>query len=396
MPLVVYNPVSMPRREPVEATVKMGRRPTAVTVVDDGDRRDRARAGRQRDGRTAPDRLSRRTCPRSGSACSTCSAAAAAAATPTSLQRDADVAREQPATREDGPERRHLRRSTTRTRSTSCCAAPIMLELRDNPSPSWPAWEVLYETVQSPAREYASNPAIEVHRAAGPCAWRSKSRARPRARRSSSTCGWPKAAIASTSRTSSTGGRRTRSSRRRSRSPRPIPKAMYDLGARHDRRARTTSRTSTKCPRRSGRRSTTRAGRSASAMINDSKYGWDKPNDNTLRLTLLHTPRPNTGYTYQSSNDLGAAPLRLCDRGPRRRLATGPDAGARDRAQSAARRVPDDAHAGAAGPRVLDGHDSCRTAARTTDRTGRHRRDEEGGGLATRSSLRCRSATGGR
>jgi alpha-mannosidase len=40
-------------------------------------------------------------------------------------------------------------------------------------------------------------------------------------------------------------------------------------------------------------------------IINDSKYGWDKPDEGTLRLTLLHTPRPTTRYTYQSSNDLG-------------------------------------------------------------------------------------------
>ena len=40
-------------------------------------------------------------------------------------------------------------------------------------------------------------------------------------------------------------------------------------------------------------------------IINDSKHGWDKPTDNTLRLTLIHTPRPANNYTYQSSNDLG-------------------------------------------------------------------------------------------
>ena len=40
--------------------------------------------------------------------------------------------------------------------------APIMLELRDNPSPSWPAWEVLYDVVQSPAREYVVEPDDQV------------------------------------------------------------------------------------------------------------------------------------------------------------------------------------------------------------------------------------------
>lgn len=27
------------------------------------------------------------------------------------------------------------------------------------------------------------------------------------------------------------------------------------------------------------------------SIMNDSKYGWDKPDNNTLRLTLLHTPK---------------------------------------------------------------------------------------------------------
>lgn len=41
------------------------------------------------------------------------------------------------------------------------------------------------------------------------------------------------------------------------------------------------------------------------AILNDSKYGWDKPDDNTLRLTLLHTPRTQSRYVYQSRQDWG-------------------------------------------------------------------------------------------
>ena len=32
------------------------------------------------------------------------------------------------------------------------------------------------------------------------------------------------------------------------------------------------------------------------SVLNDSKYGWDKPNDHTIRLTLLHTPETKGGY----------------------------------------------------------------------------------------------------
>ena len=40
-------------------------------------------------------------------------------------------------------------------------------------------------------------------------------------------------------------------------------------------------------------------------VLNDSKYGWDKPNDNTLRLSLLFSPKANKSYTYQETQDLG-------------------------------------------------------------------------------------------
>lgn len=41
------------------------------------------------------------------------------------------------------------------------------------------------------------------------------------------------------------------------------------------------------------------------SILNDCKYGWDKPNDNTLRLTLLHTPKTKGGYRYQDRQDFG-------------------------------------------------------------------------------------------
>ncbi|KAA6327524.1 Mannosylglycerate hydrolase [termite gut metagenome] len=41
------------------------------------------------------------------------------------------------------------------------------------------------------------------------------------------------------------------------------------------------------------------------SIMNNAKYGWDKPNDNTLRLTLLHTPKTNNGYVYQNRQDFG-------------------------------------------------------------------------------------------
>lgn len=41
------------------------------------------------------------------------------------------------------------------------------------------------------------------------------------------------------------------------------------------------------------------------SVLNDSKYGWDKPDNHTLRLTLLHTPKTRRNYAYQDHQDFG-------------------------------------------------------------------------------------------
>ena len=50
---------------------------------------------------------------------------------------------------------------------------------------------------------------------------------------------------------------------------------------------------------------TDRSGDYGVTVMNDCKYGWDKPDDSTLRLTLLHTPMTTTSYAYQDHQDMG-------------------------------------------------------------------------------------------
>ncbi|MBQ3630591.1 MAG: discoidin domain-containing protein [Prevotella sp.] len=40
-------------------------------------------------------------------------------------------------------------------------------------------------------------------------------------------------------------------------------------------------------------------------LLNDSRYGWDKPDDQTLRLSLLYSPKPAKSYAYQDRQDFG-------------------------------------------------------------------------------------------
>lgn len=41
------------------------------------------------------------------------------------------------------------------------------------------------------------------------------------------------------------------------------------------------------------------------SILNNCKYGWDKVDNNTLRLTLIHTPRTSGDREYQKYQDLG-------------------------------------------------------------------------------------------
>ena len=47
------------------------------------------------------------------------------------------------------------------------------------------------------------------------------------------------------------------------------------------------------------------------AIANDCKYGWDHPTADTLRLTLLHTPRIGRRFRYQARQDFGQHEVRV-------------------------------------------------------------------------------------
>lgn len=47
------------------------------------------------------------------------------------------------------------------------------------------------------------------------------------------------------------------------------------------------------------------SGKYGVSVLSQCKYGSDKPNDNTMRLTLLYTPGTNGGYQHQGTQDWG-------------------------------------------------------------------------------------------
>lgn len=82
------------------------------------------------------------------------------------------------------------------------------------------------------------------------------------------------------------------------------PKATYDLGIGTVQRGNNTE-TAYEVHAQQWADLTDASGAYGVSVLNDSKYGWDKPADNTLRLTLLHTPGTGTNYYYQNQQDFG-------------------------------------------------------------------------------------------
>ena len=82
------------------------------------------------------------------------------------------------------------------------------------------------------------------------------------------------------------------------------PTATYDLGVGTVQRGNNTE-TAYEVYAQQWADLTAKDGSYGVSVMNDSKYGWDKPNDNTIRLTLLHTPKTRGGYAYQDKQDFG-------------------------------------------------------------------------------------------
>ena len=82
------------------------------------------------------------------------------------------------------------------------------------------------------------------------------------------------------------------------------PEAAYDLGIGHIRRGNNNDH-AFEVVGQQWADVTAPDGSYGIAILNDCKYGWDKPSDDVLRLTLLHTPDPGRAFPYQEHQDHG-------------------------------------------------------------------------------------------
>ena len=181
--------------------------------------------------------------------------------------------------------------------------APVRLAMFDNYSPSWPAWEILWQSVSVPPREHVDGAVVRVVER-GPA--RVAVEIRRIARGSTFV---ERVRLAE-------GGDRVEFEHDIDwRTPGTLLKASfpfkaanstatYDLGLGTVDRPNSTASTY-EVPGQQWADITDASGRFGAAILNDAKYGWDKPSDHELRLTLIHTPMPKNSFVYQSSNDIG-------------------------------------------------------------------------------------------
>jgi len=184
-------------------------------------------------------------------------------------------------------------------------AAPARLELFNDNSTTWPSWEILYSDLSSP-REYVGGPAEITIVEQGPV--RVAIQVTRKAAGSTFTQTIRLSASEDDRRVDVDNNVDWQSKATLLKAAFPLnvsnPKATYDLGLGVIQRGNNTSQLY-EVPAQQWADITDTSGDYGVSIINDCKYGWDKPNNNTLRLTLIHTPRGSYGSNKQDVQDLG-------------------------------------------------------------------------------------------
>jgi alpha-mannosidase len=300
IPLVVYSPLSTERRDPVEATVSFpGPAPAAVRVVDRVTGQDALAQVLGKNGNEARI-LFLADMPSVGYKVFEVMAAASPVGssrlnvTPASLENaryrvkidgNGDVA-----SVFDKEAQKELLRSAVR------------LEMMDDPSPDKPAWRILWDTVNSAPREYVAGPVVRILER-GPV----RVALEITRKAAGSTIIQHVSLLEGGDRVDVENLIDWKSPNTLLKASFPFAasnaKATYDLGLGTIERGNNTP-DHYEVPAQKWADLTDAGGTFGAAVLNDSKYGWDKPEDHVLRLTLLHTPLPRAS-AYQRSQDMG-------------------------------------------------------------------------------------------
>jgi alpha-mannosidase len=303
VPLVVYNPVASPRKEPVEATVQFPvRAPAAVRVVDRASGQEVRSQVLSANGRSLRVLFLAEVPSVGFKVFEVIPAAARPAPAPSSLSVTASsLENERYTVKIDA--NGDVSSIVDRQAGTELLKSPIRLQLLKDDSARWPAWEILWDSVNAAPQATFASPSVRVVE---------KGPVRVALEISRTAAG---STIVERVSLSAGGERVDFANDVAWKSPGLLLKAAFPLAATnplatYDLGLGTIERGNNEpnryeVPGQQWADLTDSSQRYGTAILNDSKYGWDKPDDNTLRLTLVRTPLPAKNYVYQSSNDIG-------------------------------------------------------------------------------------------
>jgi len=305
-PLVVFNPLSISRQDVVEATVRFAAQtPDAVRVAAPDGTTVPAQVVRVREG--SLDIVFVATVPSVGFSVYDVQPADGGDLPETDLQVDKESLenwRYRVALDDNGD----IASIYDKEAGREMLSAPLRLAMFDDLSGVWPAWELLWEDVAAPPREYVSGPAEVSIVEEGPA----RVALEVRRERAGSTF------VQRIRLGAGTAGERvememdidwwTQSTFLKLEAPLAVSNelATYDLGLGVIQRGNNHQRLY-EVPAQQFADLTASDGSYGVSLLNDCKYGWDKPADDRLRLTLLHTPFPMVVSIYygQDTQDLG-------------------------------------------------------------------------------------------
>ncbi len=185
-------------------------------------------------------------------------------------------------------------------------SAPVRLALLADRSPRWPAWEVHWRDLSSPPREWVGEPAEVRVAERGPA--RVALEIVRRAGRSTFVQRLSLAAGDAGDRLEWGCEIRWRSRGRLLKAVFPLaaanPRAAFDLGLGVIERGNARPG-KYEVPAQQWADLSDAGGEFGVSVLTDSRYGWDKPDDSTLRLSLLRSPWTWRKFLHQASQDHG-------------------------------------------------------------------------------------------
>jgi len=193
-------------------------------------------------------------------------------------------------------------------------AAPVGLEILDNFSDRFPSWEIRWEDTSRPARTRVAGPVrtVAVERGAARVALILERTAEGSRFRQTISLAAGEAGDHVVIDTAIEW--RTDGALLKMRFPlsAPAERALFDQGVGVARRpVATAGLYEVPAHRWAALREGPDAKGAGAAIANDCKYGWDHPSADTLRLTLLHTPRIGRRFRYQARQDFGHHEVRV-------------------------------------------------------------------------------------